>query len=154
MDGFDFTTRRLISGDTQRFEELNALFAEVFGDADSHADARPRTVYLEGLLATDMVIPLVAMANGEIIGGLVAYELRKFERERSEIYIYDLAVAAPHRRRGVATALIRDLQSIAKERGAWVIFVQADYGDVPAIALYSKLGVREDVIHFDISPAM
>jgi aminoglycoside 3-N-acetyltransferase I len=31
-----------------------------------------------------------------------------------------------------------------------VIFVQADYGDDPAIALYSKLGTREEVLHFDI----
>ena len=34
--------------------------------------------------------------------------------------------------------------------GAYVIFVQADYGDDPAIALYTKLGIREDVMHFDI----
>lgn len=32
-----------------------------------------------------------------------------------------------------------------------VIFVQADVGDAPAVALYSKLGVREDVLHFDIA---
>jgi hypothetical protein len=31
-----------------------------------------------------------------------------------------------------------------------VIYVQADLGDDPAIALYTKLGVREDVLHFDI----
>jgi hypothetical protein len=30
--------------------------------------------------------------------------------------------------------------------------VQADYGDDPAVALYTKLGVREDVMHFDILP--
>ena len=81
---------------------------------------------------------------------LAAYELKKFEQERSEIYIYDLAVAAGHRRRGVATALIRELQRIGTERGAYVIFVQADPPDAPAVALYSKLGVREDVLHFDI----
>jgi aminoglycoside 3-N-acetyltransferase I len=28
--------------------------------------------------------------------------------------------------------------------------VQADHGDDPAIALYTKLGTREDVLHFDI----
>ncbi|HSN71174.1 MAG TPA: GNAT family N-acetyltransferase, partial [Steroidobacteraceae bacterium] len=55
-----------------------------------------------------------------------------------------------HRRRGIAAALIRKLQQIAASRGAWVIFVQADHGDEPAIALYSKLGRREDVLHFDI----
>jgi aminoglycoside 3-N-acetyltransferase I len=30
--------------------------------------------------------------------------------------------------------------------------VQADYGDDPAVALYTKLGVREDVMHFDLPP--
>ncbi|MEX2407612.1 MAG: GNAT family N-acetyltransferase, partial [Rhodovibrionaceae bacterium] len=68
----------------------------------------------------------------------------------SEIYIYDLAVAEAHRRRGVATALIGKLKEIAAERDAYVIYVQADLGDAPAIALYSKLGLREDVLHFDI----
>jgi aminoglycoside 3-N-acetyltransferase I len=31
-----------------------------------------------------------------------------------------------------------------------VIYVQADLGDEPAIRLYQSLGVREDVLHFDI----
>lgn len=31
-----------------------------------------------------------------------------------------------------------------------MIYVQADYVDPPAIALYEKLGVREEVLHFDI----
>jgi aminoglycoside 3-N-acetyltransferase I len=31
-----------------------------------------------------------------------------------------------------------------------VIYVQADHVDPPAVALYTKLGVREDVLHFDI----
>jgi aminoglycoside 3-N-acetyltransferase I len=30
-----------------------------------------------------------------------------------------------------------------------VIYVQADQGDEPAIRLYSSLGTREDVLHFD-----
>jgi ribosomal protein S18 acetylase RimI-like enzyme len=77
--------------------------------------------------------------------------LPKFEQERSEIYIYDLAVGAAHRRRGIATALIAELQRIGAERGAYVIFVQADYGDDAAVALYTKFGVREDVMHFDIA---
>ena len=53
----------------------------------------------------------------------------------------------------MATALIRHLQAMAAERGAWVIFVQADQGDDAAIALYTRLGTREDVLHFDIAPA-
>ena len=86
-----------------------------------------------------------------VVGALVAYELRKFEQERSEFYIYDLAVEDKWRRRGVATAMIDDLKAIARTNGGFVVFVQADYGDEPAIALYTKLGTREDVMHFDFS---
>lgn len=84
---------------------------------------------------------------------LAAYELKKFEQQRSEIYIYDLAVAEKHQRKGIATGLIDRLKAVAKARGAYVIFVQADTGieDEPAIALYSKLGMREEVLHFDIT---
>jgi aminoglycoside 3-N-acetyltransferase I len=98
-----------------------------------------------------MFIGLVALKAGEVVGGIAAYELKKFEQERSEIYIYDLAVAEAHRREGIATALIQKLKELALTRGAYVIFVQADYGDEPAIALYSKLGIREEVLHFDIT---
>jgi aminoglycoside 3-N-acetyltransferase I len=81
----------------------------------------------------------------------VAYELRKFEQRRSEFYIYDLAVLEPHRRCGIATVLIEALKPIARSRSGWVIFVQADAVDASAVALYDKLGVREEaVFHFDI----
>ncbi|HVK80669.1 MAG TPA: GNAT family N-acetyltransferase, partial [Verrucomicrobiae bacterium] len=95
----------------------------------------------------------ISFRDGEIVGALVAYELVKFEQARGEIYIYDLAVSETYRRQGIATALIQRLREIATERGAWVLYVQADYGDEPAIALYTKLGRREDVMHFDIDPA-
>lgn len=85
------------------------------------------------------------------MGGLAPYELRKFEQARSEIYIYDLAVDERYRRRGIATELILELKRIAASRGAYVIFVQADVGDDPAIELYTRLGHREDVLHFDIN---
>jgi aminoglycoside 3-N-acetyltransferase I len=31
-------------------------------------------------------------------------------------------------------------------------FVQANDGDDPAVAMYTKLGTREDVMHYDILP--
>ena len=96
---------------------------------------------------------MVALKNGEVIGGLAAYELKKFEQDRSEIYIYDLAVAVHVQRNGIATCLIEYLKKIADNRGTYVIFVQADTGpeDKPAIELYKKLGNCEEVLHFDIA---
>ncbi len=61
-----------------------------------------------------------------------------------------LAVAEEHRREGIATALLQEMKRVAKERGGWVIMIQADHEDEPAIALYTKLGVREDAAHFDL----
>lgn len=142
---------RLGTADLAQMRTLNALFGRVFDDPASYASAPPEDAYLARVLAKDTVVALVALDGEEIVGGLVAYELDKLEQARSEIYIYDLAVAESHRRQGIATALIGRLGEVAAERGAWVIYVQADYGDEPAIALYTKLGTREDVMHFDIA---
>ncbi len=144
--------RRLGSGNLAEARGMNALFAEVFEDQASYAARPPEDDYLRSLLGRDEFIALGAFKGDAMIGALAAYELPKFEQRRSEIYIYDLAVREDHRRRGVATTLIEALKPIATARGAWVIYVQADPPDAPAVALYDKLGVREDVLHFDISP--
>lgn len=145
-----FRLHRLTPADLPRARALNALFGQAFGDLATYGAEPPTDAYLGTQLAKEHVIALVALVAEEIAGGLVAYELDKLERARREIYIYDLAVAEAHRRKGIATALIERLREIAAERGAWVVFVQADYGDDPAIALYEKLGSREEVLHFDI----
>ena len=126
------------------------MFGEAFEDVPTYQDAVPDDGYLAALLAKPHFIALAATAGAEVVGGLAAYVLDKFERDRREIYIYDLAVARPHRRRGIATALIKRLIDIARERHAYVIFVQADRGDEPAIKLYESMGTREDVHHFDV----
>lgn len=133
--------------------ELLKVFAEAFEDHEHYQSAIPSDKYLSDLIVRDDFIPLVAIADGKVVGGLAAYVLRKFEKERSEIYIYDLAVLEGQRRRGVATGLIDKLREIAREMGnVWVIYVQADHGDEPAIKLYESLGTKEDVHHFDIMP--
>jgi aminoglycoside 3-N-acetyltransferase I len=142
--------QRLEAQDIARFRELMAVFAEAFEDPQAYRDAPPSEAYLQRLLSKPTVIALTAEVEGAVVGGLVAYVLEKFERERSEIYIYDLAVAATHRRQGIARDLILLLKRIAKDQGAYVIYVQADLVDDPAIQLYTSLGTREDVLHFDI----
>jgi aminoglycoside 3-N-acetyltransferase I len=141
---------RLTPADVALMRGLNAMFAAAFEDPESYAAAPPDDAYLARLLGREQVFALVAVAGGEVIGGLTAYQLDKLEQARSEIYLYDLAVAEAHRRQGVATALIQALQALARTHGAGVVFVQADQGDDPAIALYAGLGRREEVLHFDI----
>ncbi len=150
MSSDKFVIRRLTAGDLGEFRLLMEVFAETFADAPSYRHQKPGDAYVRKLLQSLQFVCLVAECRGEIAGGLAAYELIKFEQERSEMYIYDLAVVERFRRQGVATQLIQTLKPIAAGQGAAVMFVQADHGDDPAIALYTKLGAREDVLHFDI----
>lgn len=143
----------LTKNDVALLQSINAMFSEVFDDEASYSANKPSSSYLQTLLGTSSFIALAAVDEDKVVGAIAAYELQKFERQRSEIYIYDLAVVSTHRRMGIATALIQKLKAIGAARGAYVIYVQADKGveDQPAIELYSKLGTIEDVFHFDIA---
>ncbi|TDB39155.1 MAG: AAC(3)-I family aminoglycoside N-acetyltransferase [Actinobacteria bacterium] len=153
MNALDaYEIRVLDEGDIGPMRGLLDCFGEVFDDSDTYCSAQPDDRYLAALLSDGSFFAIVALEDGAVVGGLVAYELRKFEQARSEFCIYDLGVLEPHRRRGIGTALIERLKLLARDRGAWIIYVQADLGDDPAIALYSRLGTREDVLHFDIPP--
>ena len=155
--------RPLGSSDIGLMRDLLRMFGRAFDDMPTYTAAQPDDAYLAHLLGSDTFIAVAALLGSDtfiavaalqgevVVGGLAAYVLPKLERARSEVYLYDLAVADTHRRRGIATALIAELRRIAAARGAWVVFVQADYGDDPAVALYTKLGTREDVMHFDIA---
>jgi aminoglycoside 3-N-acetyltransferase I len=147
----DPVIRQLVEEDVALLEALLTTFGEAFDDVERYGAKRPSASYLRRLLGGESFLALVAVVAGEVVGGIAAYELRKFEQECSEIYLYDLAVAEAYRRRGIATALIRALQEIAAARGAHVVFVQAHLEDEPAIALYESFGLREEVLHFDIA---
>jgi len=137
--------------DLPMMHEMLGMFGAAFEDPTAYDSARPDDAWLIRLLGSEGFVALAAIADGAVVGGIAAYVLDKFEQARREVYLYDLAVAEPWRRRGIATTLIGDLKRVAAARGAYVIFVQADRGDDPATALYESLGVREEVLHFDIA---
>jgi aminoglycoside 3-N-acetyltransferase I len=104
--------RLLTPDDLSLMDAPLTMFGESFDDIGTFGLKRPGPKYMRRLLGGDGFIALVALKRGEVVGGLAAYELHKFEQERSEIYIYDLAVAATHRRAGIATALIDGMSCI------------------------------------------
>jgi aminoglycoside 3-N-acetyltransferase I len=145
--------RTLAGDDIAAMRAMLGMFGNAFGDPESYTAKQPDDSYLKQLLARDTFVAVAAFAGQEVIGGIAGYALPKFEQPRTELYIYDLAVDEAYRRRGVATSMIEELKRVATARGMYVIFVQADYGDDAAIALYTKLGTREEVLHFDIDPS-
>jgi aminoglycoside 3-N-acetyltransferase I len=147
------SVRVLGPADMGTLRSLLALFADAFDDPGRYPERQPSDPYLHDLLAGEMFLAIVAETGTRVVGGLTGYVLPKFEQECREFYLYDLAVALDHRRRGLATAMIESLRTLAAERGFDGIFVQAHRDDGPAVALYARLGVGEDVLHFDIAPA-
>ena len=146
---------RLGPGDGEAFARMNAMFAAVFDDAESYTLRPPDDAYRDSLLADHKIVLLLATIDSAPVGALAAYELRKFEQERSEFYLYDLAVDAQARRRGVATALVERLRDIARAAGGWMIIVQSDTmpEDEPALAFYRSIASSEEhPVHFDIKP--
>lgn len=150
MEAVGYRVHRIGDTDLALMRELNGVFSEAFEDAESYSRP-PDDDYLRAVLRREETVVLVARADGRVVGGIVAYELPKLEARRSELYLYDLAVATSHRRQGIARALIAELRAIATARGISTVFVQAHPSDGPAVALYESLATREDVLHFDLT---
>lgn len=144
--------RTLAGDDVDAMRAMLRMFGAAFDEPDTYTSRQPEDAYLRELLGSSTFVAVAAFSGPQLIGGAAAYALPKFEQARTELYLYDLAVDAAFRRQGVATSLIEELKKIAATRGIYVMFVQADHGDDAAIALYTRLGVREEVLHFDILP--
>jgi aminoglycoside 3-N-acetyltransferase I len=86
-----YTYWQLTSADVARLKDLLRVFAEAFGEVDTYQHCVPSDAYLTRLLEKEHFIAIVALQGNEVVAGLAAYELDKFEQERREIYIYDLA---------------------------------------------------------------
>src|SRR5262249_28354328 len=124
-----YTYRQLTTTDVALLKNLLRVFGAAFGEMDTYPRSVPSDGYLTQLLKKEHFITVVAMKGNEVVGGLAAYLLDKFEQDRREIYIYDLAVLQGHRRKGIATGMIGALRKIAAARDAYIIFVQADLED-------------------------
>jgi aminoglycoside 3-N-acetyltransferase I len=129
---------------------LNAASADALAEQGTYNANPPSDAYLRWLLSKAQVGVFVPDVDGAAVEGLTISLLDKPEQVRAEVCIHDLAVAGSHRRRGIARALIAAACDRAGAQVAWVVHVQADRGDDPAIGLHISLGTREDVLHFDL----
>ncbi len=66
----------------------------------------------------------------------------------TEMFLYELGVIPSARREGVATALVRALEALARERGCYGMWVGVDRGNDPALATYRRAGARQEETPF------
>lgn len=142
----DLQIIRLGINDVALAEKLLLLFQEAF---QTESVAPPREPYLTKLLANPDFIACVALRENEVVGGVTAYELPMIHAERSELFIYDLAVQPAFQRKGVATRLLETLKEYGRQKGIGQLFVAANEEDAHAINFYlASRGNPENVLHF------
>ena len=80
----DVSVKRLGSADLETMRGLIEMFGEAFGELEIYQANPPSDSYLERVLADPKFVALAAVEDNTVVGGLAAYELVKFEMERSE----------------------------------------------------------------------
>ena len=110
-----------------------------------------------GLLADDRTFYLVAFEGDEPVGFLFAHELLRRRGDRSQLFVYDVDVAEPHRRTGIGKALLRAAEDLAREHGMREGFVLTNQSNAAAMALYGSVGgirPNEDDVLWDFEYAV
>jgi aminoglycoside 3-N-acetyltransferase I len=101
---------------------------------------------IQPFLATLYVVRTV---EDEVMGGLTACGLPMYYSNRSEIFLYDLAVKPEYQRMGFGKGLIQSLKEYCIKNGIKEFFVMAHEEDEHAIEFYRATGGRgEKVINF------
>jgi ribosomal protein S18 acetylase RimI-like enzyme len=62
----------------------------------------------------------------------------------TEMFLYELGVVEGARRQGIATALVRALAALARDRGCYGMWVAVDDDNVAALAMYRGTSPTED----------
>ena len=79
-----FSIQQLTRDDEASMRALLAMVGRAFGEAQTYCGNQPGTGYLQQLLGSDTFIALAAVKNGEVAGGLAAYELRNSSRSAAK----------------------------------------------------------------------
>ncbi len=141
-----FKISRIQGKDVERFTELVELLNEVFETSNQIATKNQ----LKKLLNKSDFHAIVISKENKIIGGLTAYQLEQYYTDKSELYIYDIAVKKELHNQGIGKELINFLKDYSAKNGIETIFVQAHSNDEQAVKFYeSTFGNGEKVDHFN-----
>lgn len=121
-----------------RAEDADEVLALWAGARSSHAVTPDDRGAIERLLARDGDSLLVAERDGRLAGALIA----AWDGWRGNMY--RLAVEPGARRRGVATALVREGERRLAERGASRVTVPMGDGDEAAAGVWAATGYEHD----------
>ncbi len=140
--------RRLQPGDESLAREAFLVLATAFDEAPVELPE----AYLTRLLRRQEFWAIAAVLDGHAIGALTAHTLAMTRSATDELFVYDIAVATPHRRQGIGRALLGRLCEYAGASGIPLAFVLADGDDDDALDFYRALGAEESPVSLFVLP--
>ncbi|MFE9743679.1 GNAT family N-acetyltransferase [Saccharothrix saharensis] len=106
-------------------------------------DDPPREDATRAFLADDRHHLLIAYVDGEPAGFVSGVETIHPDKG-VEMFLYELGVDDPYRRRGVASALIARLIELARERGCTGVWTGTEKDNAAALATYRRADAELD----------
>lgn len=113
--------------------------AELVKQAADLFDGPPRPEATRRFLSEPTHHLLMALLDGEPLGFVSGVETTHPDKG-TEMLLYELLVAEPHRRRGIGRALVEALARCARHRGCYGMFGLADDGNTAARRTYASAG--------------
>jgi ribosomal protein S18 acetylase RimI-like enzyme len=109
--------------------------------AFGHQKQSPERVF--SVLSNPTNLWWVALQEEQVVGVLYGHWLDQWHSSTREFFVYDLEVHEDFHRQGIGTALLQAaLDEAQKEEN--VSFVITNHSNVPAVALYEKLGGKRE----------
>ena len=137
--------RKLTNQDVSAFKALLLLFNQAFEEERDLST----TEQLSALLNNRQFVVMAAFSREEILGGLTAYELPLYYDNKTEIFLYDMAIHPDHQRKGIGKQLLEFLKDYCAQNKINTFFVLAHEEDVHALEFYHATGgQREQVANF------
>ena len=124
--------------DIRRITSFDAVVA-----AGHLFDEVPREDATRAFLADERHHLLVAYVDGEPAGFVSGVETIHPDKG-VEMFLYELGVDEAYQRRGIATALIRRLIELARERGCTGVWTGTEKDNAAALATYRRVEAELD----------
>jgi ribosomal protein S18 acetylase RimI-like enzyme len=102
-------------------------------------DAFPRREATRRFLSDERHHLLIAYVDGVPAGMVTGVEMTHPDKG-TEMFLYELGVSDPFRRRGVGRTLVSALASLARKRGCYGMWVLTDHDNAAALATYRGTG--------------
>lgn len=107
-------------------------------------DESPTTEWTTEFLEKNDHHLLLAYSENDVPIGMVSGVETTHPDKGTEMFLYELSVAAESRRRGVGSALVRALGALATERGCYGMWVGVDLDNDAALATYRRAGSQDE----------